>query len=152
MTTIPSNTCPQCGALIPEDSAHGLCPRCVFAKALASTADVGFVSYVPPSLESVRAAFPHLEVTALIGSGGMGAVFKARQPQLDRFVALKVLPAELAGQPGFSERFQREAQALARLSQARQQLWMDAPFSLRSSARRTLKSLLQHSKTKLAAM
>jgi hypothetical protein len=116
MTTILSNTCPQCGALIPEDSAHGLCPRCVFAKALAPTADGGFISYVPPSLEAVRAAFPHLEVTALIGSGGMGAVFKARQPQLDRFVALKILPADLAGQPGFSERFQREAQALARLS------------------------------------
>jgi tRNA A-37 threonylcarbamoyl transferase component Bud32 len=116
MTTIPSNTCPQCGALIPEDSAHGLCPRCVFAKALAPTADGGFAHYVPPSLESVCAAFSHLEVTGLIGSGGMGAVFKARQPQLDRFVALKILPAELASQPGFSERFQREAQALARLS------------------------------------
>ncbi|MDI1311144.1 serine/threonine-protein kinase, partial [Prosthecobacter sp.] len=116
MTTNPPNTCPQCGALIPEDSAHGLCPRCVFAKALAPTADGGFAPYAPPSLESVRAAFPHLEVTGLIGSGGMGAVYKARQPQLDRFVALKILPAELASQPGFSERFQREAQALARLS------------------------------------
>ncbi len=116
MTTIPSNTCPQCGALIPEDSANGLCPRCVFAKALAPTADGGFLPHAPPSLDAVRAAFPHLEVTALIGSGGMGAVFKARQPQLDRFVALKILPAELAGLPGFSERFQREAQALARLS------------------------------------
>ena len=116
MTTILPNTCQQCGTPIPEDSAHGLCPRCVFAKALAPTADGGFISYVPPSLEAVRAAFPYLEVTALIGSGGMGAVFKARQPQLDRFVALKLLPAELAGQPGFSERFQREAQALARLS------------------------------------
>lgn len=62
---------------------------------------------MPPSLESVRTAFPHLEVIALIGSGGMGAVFKARQPQLDRFVALKILPTELADQPGFSERFQR---------------------------------------------
>ncbi|OYW29321.1 MAG: hypothetical protein B7Z47_04945 [Chthoniobacter sp. 12-60-6] len=116
MTTIPPNTCPHCGALIPADSANGLCPRCVFAKALAPTADGGFAPYAPPSLESVRAAFPHLEVTGFIGSGGMGAVFKARQPQLDRFVALKILPSELASQPGFSERFQREAQALARLS------------------------------------
>ncbi|MEQ1860607.1 MAG: protein kinase [Chthoniobacteraceae bacterium] len=64
----------------------------------------------------MRTAFPNLEVAELIGSGGMGAVFKARQPQLDRFVALKILPAELAGRGGFSERFQREAQALARLS------------------------------------
>jgi|GEM_PF-2229810 len=116
MTTNASQSCPQCGATIPEGSADGLCPRCVFAKAMAPTADGGTVPHVPPSLESVRAAFPHLEVTALIGSGGMGAVFKARQPQLDRFVALKILPTELADQPGFSERFQREAQALAKLS------------------------------------
>ena len=116
MTTNASPSCPQCGAPIPEGSADGLCPRCVFAKAMAPTADGGAVPHLLPSLESVRAAFPHLEVTGLIGSGGMGAVFKARQPQLDRFVALKILPTELAGQPGFSERFQREAQALARLS------------------------------------
>ncbi|HEY2574477.1 MAG TPA: serine/threonine-protein kinase, partial [Verrucomicrobiaceae bacterium] len=64
----------------------------------------------------MRAAFPQLEVVGLIGSGGMGAVFKARQPQLDRYVALKILPTELACQAGFSERFQREAQALAKLS------------------------------------
>ncbi|WP_395744879.1 protein kinase domain-containing protein [Prosthecobacter sp.] len=116
MTPIPSHLCPQCGTSIPEESAHGLCPRCVYARALAPTVEGAFVSYVPPALDSVRAAFPHLEIIALIGSGGMGAVFKARQPQLDRFVALKILPSELAGRPGFSERFQREAQALARLS------------------------------------
>ncbi|MFC5454619.1 protein kinase [Prosthecobacter fluviatilis] len=95
---------------------NGLCPRCVYASALAPTADGVWMAYAPPSLDAVRAAFPNLEITALIGSGGMGAVFKARQPQLDRFVALKILPAELADLPGFSERFQREAQALARLS------------------------------------
>ncbi len=116
MTTNTPKSCPQCGTPIPEGSADGLCPRCVFVKAMAPTADGGAVPHVPPSLESVRAAFPHLEITGLIGSGGMGAVFKARQPQLDRFVALKILPTELAGQPGFSERFQREGQALAKLS------------------------------------
>ena len=116
MTTNTPKYCPECGSSIPEASADGLCPRCVFAKVMMPTADGSPVPHVPPSLESVRAAFPHLEVTALIGSGGMGAVFKARQPQLDRFVALKILPTELADQPGFSERFQREAQALAKLS------------------------------------
>lgn len=116
MTPNSSNTCPQCGAVIPEDSANSLCPRCVFARAMAPTGDGGFVAHALPDLQAVRVAFPHLEVTGLIGSGGMGAVFKARQPQLDRFVALKILPEELAGRPGFSERFQREAQVLAKLS------------------------------------
>ena len=46
----------------------------------------------------------------------MGAVIKARQPQLDRFVALKLLASERTDDARFSERFQREAQALARLS------------------------------------
>jgi eukaryotic-like serine/threonine-protein kinase len=52
----------------------------------------------------------------LIGQGGMGAVYKARQPRLDRIVALKILPAEAARDPAFQERFTREAQSLARLS------------------------------------
>lgn len=116
MTPQTSHPCSQCGQPIPEGSANGLCPRCVYAKALAPTMDGISGPHEPPSLEAVRAAFPHLEVSCLIGSGGMGAVFKARQPQLDRFVALKILPEELAGQPGFSARFQREAQALAKLS------------------------------------
>jgi tRNA A-37 threonylcarbamoyl transferase component Bud32 len=70
----------------------------------------------PPSLESIRAAFPQLEILELIGAGGMGAVFKARQPKLERWVALKVLPQELAGAPGFADRFAREARLLARLN------------------------------------
>ncbi len=116
MTPDATNSCPQCGLPIPADSANGLCPRCVYARVLAPTVDGIAGPHEPPSLETVRAAFPHLEVAGLIGSGGMGAVFKARQPQLDRYVALKILPAELAGQPGFSARFQREARALAKLS------------------------------------
>ena len=46
----------------------------------------------------------------------MGAVYKARQPGLDRLVALKILPPEIAREPSFAERFTREARALARLS------------------------------------
>jgi len=69
-----------------------------------------------PSLEEVAAAFPDLEILELIGHGGMSAVFKARQPKLDRLVALKVLPKSLAATPGFTERFNREGRVLARLS------------------------------------
>src|SRR5436853_3510425 len=46
----------------------------------------------------------------------MGAVYKARQQQLDRLVALKILPAEVSQDPAFAERFTREARALARLN------------------------------------
>jgi len=51
-----------------------------------------------------------------IGSGGMATVFKAFQPALDRYVAVKVLPAQHALTPGFSERFTREAKAVAQLN------------------------------------
>jgi tRNA A-37 threonylcarbamoyl transferase component Bud32 len=60
--------------------------------------------------------FPHLEILSLLGQGGMGAVYKARQVKLDRLVALKILPAEWGRDPAFSERFAREARALARLN------------------------------------
>jgi serine/threonine protein kinase len=69
-----------------------------------------------PTLDEVSTAFPDLELVDLIGHGGMSAVFKARQPQLDRVIALKVLPKSLAETPGFTERFSREGRVLARLS------------------------------------
>jgi serine/threonine protein kinase len=69
-----------------------------------------------PSREAVAAAFPHLEVIDLIGQGGMGAVFRARQPNLGRLVALKVIPADAGGATdAFAERFEREGRLLARL-------------------------------------
>jgi serine/threonine protein kinase/tetratricopeptide (TPR) repeat protein len=55
------------------------------------------------------------QVVEQIGQGGMATVFKAYQPALDRHVAIKVLPAQHALRPGFSERFVREARAVARL-------------------------------------
>lgn len=60
--------------------------------------------------------FPQLEILELIGRGGMGAIYKARQPALDRFVALKILPPQRSIGPNFAERFNREARALARLN------------------------------------
>ncbi len=46
-------------------------------------------------------------VIAPIGQGGMATVFKAYQPALDRYVAIKVLPPYYAHEPGFAARFER---------------------------------------------
>ncbi|HEY8748671.1 MAG TPA: serine/threonine-protein kinase [Tepidisphaeraceae bacterium] len=69
---------------------------------------------LPP--EQLVALLPQFDQIELIGRGGMGVVYKARQKNLDRSVALKVLSPEVAGAAGFSERFAREARAMARLS------------------------------------
>jgi serine/threonine protein kinase len=49
------------------------------------------------------------EIETAIGAGGMGEVYRARDTRLDRTVALKILPAQFAGDPTFRERFDREA-------------------------------------------
>jgi serine/threonine protein kinase len=54
-------------------------------------------------------------VVAQIGRGGMATVYKAYQPGLDRYVAIKVLPPYYAEEPGFVQRFTQEARAVARL-------------------------------------
>jgi len=58
---------------------------------------------------------PH-EILSLIGAGGMGEVYKARDTRLDRVVAIKVLPAHLADKPDLRERFEREARTIASLN------------------------------------
>ena len=58
----------------------------------------------------------HYNVTALIGEGGMGQVWQATDTQLNRQVALKILPDAFADDPDRLARFQREAQGLASLN------------------------------------
>lgn len=109
--------CPRCGEDLPEDSPRGLCPVCLMAEAMAPTGDAGPAARPePPALEEVQAAFPQLEILEIIGVGGMGVVYKARQTSLDRIVALKLLAPHREKEAGFSERFTREARALAALN------------------------------------
>ncbi len=72
--------------------------------------------FVPPEPAVLGEQFPQLEVLELLGQGGMGAVYKARQKHLDRLVALKILLPEVGKDPAFAERFAREARSLAKLS------------------------------------
>jgi serine/threonine protein kinase/WD40 repeat protein len=68
-----------------------------------------------PSLEELARLLPQYEFHEIIGIGGMGAVYKARQIALDRWVAVKVLPASLAQNAEDVQRFIKEARAMARL-------------------------------------
>jgi len=57
----------------------------------------------------------HYEIIGLLGKGGMGEVFRARDTTLDREVAVKVLPAAFSDDPERVARFEREATTLAKL-------------------------------------
>src|SRR6476646_62354 len=67
------------------------------------------------TLDAGRRLGPY-EIVSPIGEGGMGEVYLARDTRLDRTVALKVLPSQLAGDPQLRERFDREARAISSLS------------------------------------
>ena len=58
----------------------------------------------------------HYRITAALGAGGMGEVYRARDTKLDRDVAVKVLPGEFAQDPDRMARFEREARVLASLN------------------------------------
>jgi serine/threonine protein kinase len=113
--------CPHCGALLPQDAPEGLCPKCLATAGLgtepgATEPGPGESRKPPPSPHEIAHHFPQLEILEIVGQGGMGIVYRARQPKLDRLVALKILPLESGKDPAFAERFAREARALARLN------------------------------------
>jgi serine/threonine protein kinase len=71
----------------------------------------------PPAPEALQALLPQYEISAMLGRGGMGAVYKGIQKTLGRPVAIKILSTALEeSEMGFAERFKNEARALGRLS------------------------------------
>jgi serine/threonine protein kinase len=105
----------------PGERIEGLEPTRLFRAALGDAdLDPDAVERAAEEERRVRAEIerrlPDLELLELLGRGGMGYVYRARQKQLDRVVALKVVAPDAGTQADFAERFAREAQALARLN------------------------------------
>ncbi len=115
--SVDERKCPGCQQALEPGRAQGLCPRCLLVRAaFATESEAAPSGSALPDLALVASAFPQLEILEVIGRGGMGVVYKARQRSLNRLVALKLLAPERVTDPAFAERFRREAQALALLS------------------------------------
>ncbi len=115
MDTLPGNDpMPQ----IPHTPLAGLDPVDLLRQGAAEDTflDGAPSPFHPPSVGELAPQFPQFEILELIGQGGMGAVYKVRQKELDRIVALKILPHAIGRSPAFSSRFAREAKALAKLN------------------------------------
>ena len=95
----PMMECPRCGRC--EESEVSTCP--------SDGSPMKAVPSVPRTVEK------KYRIEQLLGRGGMGAVYRARDMRLDRLVALKVVRAELLGDVEARKRFRREAQIVARL-------------------------------------
>jgi len=124
--------CDKCGIQLPADAPQGICPKCLIGVGLQAesaperdesisdpqspTATCAGPSFTPPDVGVLFEKFPQLEILEPLGHGGMGAVYKARQKNLDRLVALKIIRPEVTQDSTFAERFNREAKTLARLS------------------------------------
>jgi eukaryotic-like serine/threonine-protein kinase len=97
--SLPMVECPRCGRC--EESGAAACP--------SDGSPMQLVPGVPRTVDN------KYRIEQLIGRGGMGAVYRARDLRLNRLVAVKVVRAELLGDPDARRRFQREAQVVARL-------------------------------------
>ncbi len=105
--------CPKCGSRLDYESAVDdllVCPHC---QAKLRAPGRGKAQAADGSDPLIGQRLGPFEVLGLLGRGGMGAVYKARQLTLDRFVALKVLPESFAHDAAFVARFRREARSAA---------------------------------------
>ena len=114
--------CPSCSREVPADAL--VCPHCgsdlptslIGAAVAGGAAKTQTGGEADPLRDRLQAALgAGFELGSRLGEGGFGVVYRARDVRLRRDVAVKLLRRELVTAPGFVERFEREAQALAAL-------------------------------------
>lgn len=93
----------------------GLDPVGLFDRATDKPMRLDAGEWEAPTVSEVASEFPAFAVMELTGRGGMGVVYRALQPDIEREVAIKLLPPELSLDPEFAERFRREAKLMASL-------------------------------------
>lgn len=110
-------TCAECGSPIPGNARDGYCPKCLLALAntAAGTENTGLSPSAPSPKNVAGLSFGNYELLEIIGEGGMGVVYKARQRALNRTVAVKMLRSGLLAGDSEVKRFRSEARAAAKL-------------------------------------
>ncbi|MBX3740800.1 MAG: serine/threonine protein kinase [Akkermansiaceae bacterium] len=120
---ISGTVCAACGNGLTAPASHqggelieGLNATSLLELGLLPPPEPEIRAWHPPSPEELHRLLPQYEIAAMLGRGGMGAVYQGTQNRLERPVAIKLLPAELADDVHFTVRFEREARTLAKLS------------------------------------
>ncbi|MDZ4405031.1 adenylate/guanylate cyclase domain-containing protein [Prosthecobacter sp.] len=104
------------GGSRPDSVADSAAARALAFAAEPTQATRGSKHWQPPTPQALQALLPGYQINKLLGRGGMGAVYRGVQIQLDRAVAVKILPPGLADEdPSFAERFKNEARLMAKL-------------------------------------
>ncbi len=107
-------SCPKCSTAVTATGTHATCPKCGVSFETAPTGTI--LAPQPAGLPPAPPTLGKYEVIGTVAKGGMGVIYKGRQPELDRIVALKVISPQYSSQPSFIERFFQEARTLAKLN------------------------------------
>lgn len=106
-------SCPVCGHSYASSGTRHVCPQC----GTAYDEESNRIAAGPETKDAlIGRTLRGCLIDRKLGEGGMGAVYHAKQLSLDRSVAVKVLPVDLARNKNFIQRFEREAKSLARIN------------------------------------